>query len=52
MLNKVYGNPKQNMCIQCLIEKLLIVNFIHDNSNLNKKSDLINKCRRINKFLL
>ena len=52
ILNKVYGNPKQNMCILCLTEKLWIINFIYDNNYLNKKSELINKCRHINKFLL
>ena len=52
ILSKVYGNPKQNMCILCLTEKLWIINFIHDNNYLNKKSELINKCRHFNKFLL
>ena len=52
ILIKVYGNPKQNMSILCLTEKLWIINFIHDNNYLNKKSELINKCRHINKFLL
>ena len=50
--SKLYGSPKQNMCILCSTEKLWIINFIHDNSYLNKKSELINKCRHINKFLL
>ena len=31
ILSKVYGNPKQNICILCLTEKLWIINFIHDN---------------------
>ena len=52
ILSKVYGNPKQNICILCLTEKLWIINFIHDNNYLNKKSELINKCRHFNKFLL
>ena len=26
--------------------------FVHDNNYLNKKSELINKCRHFNKFLL
>ena len=38
MLNKVFGNLKQNMCILCLTEKLWIINFTHDNNYLNKKS--------------
>ena len=52
ILSKVYGNPKQDICILCLTEKLWIINFIHDNIYLNKKSELINKCRHFNKFLL
>ena len=52
ILSKVYGNRKQNMCILCLTEKLWIINFIHDHSYLNKKFELRNKCRDINKFLL
>ena len=52
ILSNVYDNPEQNMCILCLTEKLWIINFIHDNNYLNKKSELINKCRHFNKFLL
>ena len=52
ILSNVYDNPKQNMCILCLTEKLWIINFIHDNNYFNKKSELINKCRHFNKFLL
>ena len=51
ILNKVYESPKQNMRIVCLTEKLRIINVIHDNNYLNKRSELINKCRHINKFL-
>ena len=43
ILSKVYGNPKQNMCILCLTEMLWIINFINDNNYLNKKSELIKK---------
>ena len=31
----------------CLTEKLRVINFIHDNSYLNKKSEWINKCWHI-----
>ena len=31
ILSKVYGNPKQSICILCLTEMLWIINFIHDN---------------------
>ena len=44
ILNEVYGNPKQNEH-SILTEKLLIINFIHDINYLNKKSELIIKCR-------
>ena len=49
---KVYGSSRQSKCFLCLTEKLWMINFIHDNNYLNKKSELINKCRHINKFLL
>ena len=40
------------MCILCLTEKLWIINVIHNNNYLNKQSELINKCRHINKFFI
>ena len=39
-------------CVNYLTEKLWIINQINDNNILNKKSELINKCRHLNKFLL
>ena len=36
----------------CLAEKLWIINHNNDNNILNKKSELINKCRHLNNFLL
>ena len=42
ILRGVYGNPKQNMCILCLTEKLWVINFIHDDNYLNEKSESIN----------
>ena len=38
--------------IVSLTEKPWIINFISNNNCLNKKSELINKCKHINKFLL
>ena len=35
-----------------LTEKLWIINFINDENMLNKKSELISKCRHLNKNLL
>ena len=40
------------MCKLCLTEKLWIINHINDHNMLNKKSELINKCRHLKKFLL
>ena len=40
------------MCKLCLTEKLWIINHINDHNMLNKKSELINKCRHFKKFLL
>ena len=39
------------MRILCLTETLWVINFIHGNNYLNKKSELLNKYRYINKFL-
>ena len=52
IVNKVCGNSKQKMCVLYLTEKLWIISFIHDNNYLHKNSELINKCRHINKHLL
>ena len=52
VVDKVYGNANLRMCKLCLTEKPWIVNHINDNNMLNKKSELINKCRHLKKFLL
>ena len=52
VVDKVYGNANLTMCKLCLTEKLWIINHINDNNMLNKKSELINKCRHLRKFLL
>ena len=52
VVDKVYGNANPTMCKLCLTEKLWIINHINDNNILNKKSELINKCRHLNRFLL
>ena len=49
IVDKVYGNT---MCKLCLTEELWIINHINDNNILNKKSELSNKCKHLNKFLL
>ena len=49
---KVYGNPKNNFCRLCLIEKLLIIKFPNQDILLNKRSEFIRKCRHENKLLI
>ena len=45
VIDKVYGYANSTMCKLCLIEKLWIINHINNNNILNKKSEIINKCR-------
>ena len=52
VVNKVNGNANKNMCNLCLSEKLLIIESITDECMLNKRSEFINKCRHLNKFML
>ena len=47
---KPYSN-KTKRCDLCLTEKLMIINS-HSNNLLNKRSELISKCRHENKFYL
>ena len=47
--NSVQNNGRCNLC---LYEKLFIINSIDDRRLLNKRSELISKCRHENKFLL
>ena len=46
-----YSNISKN-CLLCLQEKLQIVNFEDQDHLLNKRSELISKCRHANKYLL
>jgi hypothetical protein len=52
IINKVYCNANQKMCNLCLSEKLLIIESLNDQEMLNKRTEFINKCRHINKFML
>ena len=52
VVDRVYGNANSTMCKFYLTEQLWIINHINDNNILNKKSELIKKCRHLNKFLL
>ena len=52
VVDKVYDNANSVMCKLYWTEKLWIINHINNNNILNKKSELINNCRNLNKFLL
>ena len=45
-------NNASKQCLLCLSEKLSIVTFTHPTQLLNKRSELLSKCRHENKFLL
>ena len=49
---KVYCSPKRNFCRLYLKEKLVIIKFPNQDILLNKRSELISKCRRENKNLI
>ena len=46
------GGPRRNFCPLCLNEKILIIEKIDNPNYLNSRSELISKCRHINKHLL
>ena len=50
--SKVYGHANSLSCKLCLMEKYWIIKYFDDPNLLNKKSELINKCRHQNKTLL
>jgi hypothetical protein len=45
-------NPVTKTCSLCLSEKLIICNFRDKNRLLNKRSEMVSKCRHENKFIL
>ena len=47
----LYSNISEK-CLLCLHGKLEIVNFKEQDQSLNKRSELISKCRHANKHLL
>ena len=51
-LKKVFGRARLNFCTLCLTEKLFIMDFEPDELLVNKREELISKCRHQNKFLL
>ena len=52
VIDKVYVNTNLAMRKFCLTKRLRIINHINDMNILHKKSELINNCRHLNKFLL
>ena len=46
-----YNNVSKK-CALCLQEKLMILEFPDKDNLLNKRSEMVNKCRHQNKFLL
>ena len=49
--SKVCGYANSLYCKLCLMEKYWIIKYFDDPNLLNKKSELINKCRHQNKIL-
>ena len=50
--SKVYGQANSLSCKLCLMEKYWIIKYIYNPNLLNKKSELMSKCRHQNKTLL
>ena len=49
IVRKAICDAKSNYCLLCLKEKFFITNYPHENILLNKRSELISKCRHENK---
>ena len=45
-------NPVSKSCNLCLLEKLLLCNFSDKSRLINKRLDLLSKCRHENKYML
>ena len=45
-------NPVSKSCNLCLLEKLLLCNFSDKSRLINKRLDLVSKCRHENKYML
>ena len=48
----MYCDAKSNYCLLCLKEKYFIINYSHEDILLNKRPELISKCRHKNKNML
>ena len=47
IITKVYGSPNPLLSKLCLTEKLWIINFINDGNMLNKRLELLSRCRHL-----
>ena len=52
IVKKVNSKVSPNYCKLCLTEKFFIFKSLHDCNLLNKRSELVSKCRHQNKLLL
>ena len=52
IVRKVFSDVKNNYCLLCLKEKYFINYYPHEEILLNKRSELISKCRHENKNML
>ena len=50
--SKVYGYANSSQCKLCLMEKYWIIKNFNNPNLLNKKSEMMNKCRHQNRILL
>ena len=48
----MFCHAKSNYCLLCLKEKYFIINYPHKGILLNRRSQLISKCRNKNKNML
>ena len=52
IVRKVFCDAKINYYFLCLKEKYFTINYPHEKISLNKRSELISKCRHENKNML
>ena len=52
IVRKVFCDTKINYCLLCLKKKYFIINYPHEEILLNKRPELISKCRHQNKNML
>ena len=52
IITKVYGSPNPLLCKLCLTEKLWIIKFFNDGNMLNKRLELLSRCKHLKKHLL